>query len=359
MMSLMHEKPTTLDPTVDFDVEGVQHGFLRLPWSRDDSAWGNLMIPVCVLKNGLGPSVLLTGGTHGDEYEGPLALVDLVLNLDPATISGRIIVLPFLNYPAFRAGRRTSPIDDGNLNRMFPGAPDGTVTQKIADYVQRYLLPMSDLVLDLHAGGSTLDFVPFAASHVLPDKTQEARCEAAAVAFNAPFTAKVLEIDSAGMLDTAAEDAGKTFVSTELRGGGTSSAESVRIARKGVRNVLIHAGVLDAEPVVEPSSSLTMPSMDCFTFADVDGLLEMCVDLGETVRAGDRLARVWPMDRTGVAPRDYVAKLDGMLIGRHFPGAAKTGDCLAVLGAIDEEAPSRSFRPEGTSEGIEGGPPLG
>ncbi|WP_299443210.1 N(2)-acetyl-L-2,4-diaminobutanoate deacetylase DoeB [uncultured Rhodospira sp.] len=347
-MSLMYEKPTPIDPTVDFDADGRQHGFLRLPFSRDDSAWGNLMIPVCVIKNGIGPSVLLTGANHGDEYEGPLALLDLALHLDPAQVSGRIIMLPFLNYPAFRAGRRTSPIDSGNLNRLFPGAPDGTVTQKIADYVQRYLLPMSDLVMDIHAGGSTLDFVPFAASHVLPDKTQEARCEAAAVAFNAPYTAKMLEIDAAGLFDTAAEEAGKTFVSTELRGGGTSTAASARIARKGVRNVLIHAGVLEGEPVMEPSLSLDMPSMDCFTFADVDGMLEMGVDLGETVREGDLLARIWPVDRTGIAPRDYRAKLDGMLIGRHFPGVAKTGDCIAVLGAIGGDHTPLSFRPEGS-----------
>jgi len=344
-MSLMYEQPSSIVPTIDYDSDGVQHGFLRLPYSRDDSAWGNLMIPICVAKNGHSPTVLITGANHGDEYEGPLAILDLARSIDPAAITGRVIMLPFMNYPAFRAGRRTSPIDGGNLNRLFPGAADGTITQKIADYIQRYLLPMSDLVLDIHAGGSTLDFLPFAASHVLPDKTQEARCEEAATAFNAPYTAKMLEIDTAGLFDTAAEEAGKTFVSTELRGGGTSTAETARIARKGVRNVLIHAGVMEGEIEMEPSQSLDMPSMDCFTFADVDGMLEMCVDLGQTVRAGDMLARLWPMDRTGVAPRDYFAKLDGMLIGRHFPGVAKTGDSLAVLGAVGEGQHPGRFRP--------------
>ncbi|MBB4284623.1 N(2)-acetyl-L-2,4-diaminobutanoate deacetylase DoeB [Roseospira goensis] len=344
-MSLMYEKPSSIVPTVDFDADGLQHGFLRLPYSRDDSAWGNLMIPICVAKNGHSPTVLLTGANHGDEYEGPLAILELARTLDWRTINGRIIMLPFMNYPAFRAGRRTSPIDGGNLNRLFPGAADGTVTQKIADYIQRYLLPMSDLVLDIHAGGSTLDFLPFAASHVLPDKTQEARCEEAAAAFNAPYTAKMLEIDAAGLFDTAAEEAGKTFVSTELRGGGTSSAASTRMARKGVRNVLIHAGILEGDMEIEPSLNLDMPSMDCFTFADTDGMLEMCVDLGETVRAGDKLARLWPMDRTGAAPVEYFAKLDGMLIGRHFPGVAKTGDSLAVLGAVEEGLPPGRFRP--------------
>ena len=93
---------------------------------------------------------------------------------------GRVIIVPFMNFPAFRAGRRVSPIDGGNLNRLFPGRPDGTVSEKIADFFQRTLLPMADFVLDFHSGGRTLDFVPFAACHVLPDKAQEARCRGAA-----------------------------------------------------------------------------------------------------------------------------------------------------------------------------------
>src|SRR5690606_6645283 len=126
------------------------------------------------------------------------------------------IIVPFLNYPAFRAGTRTSPIDKGNLNRAFPGRPDGTVTEKIADYIQRHLLPLADYVLDIHSGGKTLDFLPFAAIHVLGDKAQEARCQAAMEAFGAPYSMHMLELDSVGMFDTAAEDAGKVFVSTEL-----------------------------------------------------------------------------------------------------------------------------------------------
>ena len=76
---LMKDSPIV--PTVDFEKDGVQHGFLRLPWSRDDSAWGNLMIPIAVIRNGDGPTALLTGANHGDEYEGPIALVDLARTL--------------------------------------------------------------------------------------------------------------------------------------------------------------------------------------------------------------------------------------------------------------------------------------
>ena len=110
-------------PTIPFDEDGAHHGFLRLPYSRDDSAWGSVMIPICVIRNGEGPTALFTGGNHGDEYEGPIAMLNLARTLDPASVTGRVIIVPAFNYPAFRAGRRTSPIDQGNMNRSFPGRP--------------------------------------------------------------------------------------------------------------------------------------------------------------------------------------------------------------------------------------------
>jgi N-alpha-acetyl-L-2,4-diaminobutyrate deacetylase len=318
-------------PTVDLEARGVQHGHLRLPWSRDESAWGNLMIPISVIRGGEGPTALLTGASHGDEYEGPVALVDLARRLTAAEVRGRVIVVPFMNYPAFRAGRRLSPIDGGNMNRLFPGRPDGTVTEKIADFFQRTLLPMADVVLDFHSGGRTLDFVPFAASHLLADKDQEARCAAARDAFAAPYAMTMLEIDAAGMYDSAAEALGKVFVTTELGGGGTATARSVAIAARGARNFLKHAGILQGELDAAPSVRLDMPSSDCFTFSEGEGLVEPCVDLGQGVRAGDLLMRVHPTDRLGRPPLECRARLDGVLAARHFPGLVGLGDCLAVV----------------------------
>ena len=124
-MPLPGLRSSPIVPTVDFDRDGVQHGHLRLPYSRDDSAWGSVMIPIAVIRNGKGPTALLTGGNHGDEYEGPLALFDLARTLDANDVSGAVIIVPAMNYPAFRAGTRTSPIDKGNLNRSFPGNRTG------------------------------------------------------------------------------------------------------------------------------------------------------------------------------------------------------------------------------------------
>lgn len=326
-----HLRPSPVSPTIDLDAHGVQHGFLRLPHSRDDSAWGSVMIPVCVIQNGEGPTALLTGGNHGDEYEGPLALYDLARTLRPEDVSGTVIIVPAMNYPAFRAGTRTSPIDRGNLNRSFPGKPDGSVTQKIADYFQRHLLPRADIVLDFHSGGRTLDFVPFCAAHIVPDKAQEARAFAAVEAFSAPYSVKMLEIDAVGMFDTSAEDMGKTFVTTELGGAGTSRAQTVRIARRGVLNVLRHAGIVAGAVEKHETAWLDMPSSDCFSFAEDDGMIETMVDLGEAVTAGMVVARIHSTGRTGTAPQEIRCRLDGILAARHFPGLVKAGDCAAVV----------------------------
>ena len=323
-----------ISPTIPLDEDGSHHGFLSLPYSRNDSAWGSIMIPISVIQNGPGPTALLTGANHGDEYEGPVALQDLALRLNTADIQGRVIIVPAFNYPAFRAGTRNSPIDDGNMNRVFPGNPRGTVTEKIADYFMRTLVPQADIIVDFHSGGKTLEFVPLAAAHVLEDKKQQAACVAAMEAFNAPHSTILLEIDNTGMYDTVVEEQGKVFVSTELGGGGTTRESTVRLAKKGVRNVLIHAGILNAEMEIEPTINLDMPDGECFVISEHDGLLEPVVDLGGEIKRNDVVAWVWPLDRTGVEPIAYHARRDGILAGRHFPGLIKPGDCMAVIAIV-------------------------
>ncbi len=95
------------------------------------------MLPITVVRNGAGPTALLTGGNHGDEYEGITALIKLAGRLRSEDIKGRVIIVPMMNHPAALNGTRTSPIDKGNLNRAFPGSPTGTLTQPIADSVTR------------------------------------------------------------------------------------------------------------------------------------------------------------------------------------------------------------------------------
>jgi N2-acetyl-L-2,4-diaminobutanoate deacetylase len=140
------------------------------------------MIPICVIRNGKGPAALLTGGNHGDEYEGPLALYELARTLDPKDVTGTVIIVPAMNYPAFRTGTRTSSIDKGNMNRSSPRS-----SRRHGDGKDRRLFPARVAAAgrhrDFHSGGRTLDFVPFCAAHTLPDKAQEKKAFAAVEAF--------------------------------------------------------------------------------------------------------------------------------------------------------------------------------
>lgn len=329
------ELPSKIRATIDLDADGKRFGALVVPHSRNDSAWGSVRIPLAVIRNGDGPVALLVAGNHGDEYEGQIALRDLARTLDPSEITGTVLVLPGLNYPAVRAATRCSPIDGGNMNRSFPGRADGTITQMIAHYVATVLVPRADLVLDLHSGGKTLDFVPFAATHRLPDKALEARAIAAVEAFAAPVGVVMLELDAEGMLDTWVEGLGKLLVTTELAGGGSSTVRSNRVAAVGVRNVLRHMGILAGDPETgTPSRMVDMPDERCFVAAEQNGIHEPLADLGEEVVEGQPVARIHSMDEPSHEPAVYVARRSGLLIGRHFPGLVQAGDFLASV-AVD------------------------
>lgn len=333
---VMDDRPTTISATVDLDAEGVQHGFLKLPYSHDDSAWGCIMIPITVVRNGVGPTALLTGGNHGDEYEGITALLKLANMLRADEVQGRVIIVPMMNHPAVLAGKRTSPVDKGNMNRSFPGSPYGTMTERIADYFQRFLIPACDFALDIHSGGRTLDILPFAAAHRLPDKAQEQKCIAAARAFGTPATMILFELDAASLYDTAVESQGKVFVSTELRGGGTSTPATQRLADRGVRNFLKFAGILEGEPEAPeaPRYLLDMPDASCYVQSSHRGILEMLHDLGDTVRRGEVVARIHDMERCGVPPVEYRAERDGMIVARRFPALTGMGDTILVLADV-------------------------
>jgi len=330
----MRDNPTSTE--IDFEQDGIQHGFLKVPYSSNASAWGSVMIPICQLKNGNGPTALLTGGNHGDEYEGPTALFDLANRPKIDDIQGRVIIIPAMNYPAFLNQDRVSPIDDINLNRSFPGKADGTVTQIIADYFSRTLVPMADLVLDIHSGGKTLDCLPFVAYHVLDNKHQEGQCEAAAKAFGAPYLLKMVELDAGSMYDTQVEAMGKIFVTTELGGGGSSTPYTIDIAKRGVRNLLIHAGIMKGQVTPNPSPvvNLDMPDGRSFLCCYHHGLLEPCVGLGEQVKEGDLVAKIHNIDRTGSQPEFYYAKRDGMVIIKHSPSIINIGDNLLVIAEV-------------------------
>lgn len=331
----LHQIPK-ISTDIDFGLDGKQTSFLKIPHSTNQSGWGSLLMPITVIKNGPGPTLLLTGGSHGDEYEGPLALTKLARELGPEQVAGCIIIVPALNYPALLTGTRLSPIDGRNMNRVFPGQRDGTMTLMIAHYVYHQLLPLADVVLDLHSGGSSMIFASCAVMHHLHDADLMDRTLAAVQAFGAPISLVLRELDNVGMLDTAVEEQGKLFISTELGGGGFVTPTTVRQAEVGVHNVLCHFGVLrDASPYdTPPTRVMEVPEDGGYIMALAEGLYEPLAEVGDPVLPGRVLARVHFLDQPERPPLEITAQRAGVLITRAGRGWVRRGDTVVVI-AID------------------------
>lgn len=327
-----------LIPEVDFNVEGRQNGFIRLFHSVHGSAYGFIPIPVVVLKNGDGPTALFVSGNHGDEYEGQVALCNLAKSLEPAQIKGRVIILPMANFPAGMAGRRTSPIDEGNLNRMFPGTPDGTVTQQIAFFIEHVLIPMADVVCDLHSGGSSLMYVPCPLIKRSADPGRHAQHLALLEAFGAPLAYMSGGGNGTGTDSTlmgGAERAGKLSLGTELGGAGAVTPAALRIVERGLRNVLVHAGILPEAMRLagEATRVLEVGGPDYFTYAPENGVFEPVVELGEDVRKGQIAGRIHFPETPWAPSVEFHFARDGFVLCKRVPGRTMRGDCLFHLGS--------------------------
>lgn len=323
---------TRIAATIDLDGPGLSHGFLKLPHSTHESAYGWIPIPIVVASHGNGPTVLLVGGNHGDEYEGQIALMRLVRSLDPSRMKGRLIVLPAANFPAVMAGRRVSPIDGGNLNRAFPGNENGTPTEMIADYIESVLLKQSQVCLDLHSGGSSLEYVAHAHARRPSDPDRRARTLALIKAFGAPYGGLVRPLQGEPRtLSAAAERQGVDYMNVELGGGGTVSHDLVRLAEAGIRRVLARLGVMPDESAATPATEVRPFAIEGaanYVYCLEDGLFEPFARLQQTVEAGQPAGAIHFPGTPWRAEAVVTFERAGMVLCRRFPGWAHRGDCL-------------------------------
>jgi predicted deacylase len=320
---------------VDFERDGKQVGHLQLPHSSNTSAYGWIGIPIAVIKNGHGPTVYLGAGNHGDEYEGQITLVRLIRELDPGRIQGRLIILPAENLPAALAGQRCSPIDDGNLNRSFPGDPDGRPTAAIAQFIESVLLPMCGAVVDLHSGGRTLDDLPSAlirqsgaADPLFPAKLEALK------AFGAPIGYLVRDAREDRTITAAADRAGIVGLGTELGGAGTVTLNTLKIATAGVQNILAHFGLIEPAPDGGPAPAsrvMEVGGAEYYLHAPCRGLFEPAFELGDEVAAGQTAGWVHFVDDPARDGVEVAFTGGGTVICKRPILQVERGDCLAHL----------------------------
>ncbi|MCC6538187.1 MAG: succinylglutamate desuccinylase/aspartoacylase family protein [Bryobacterales bacterium] len=289
---------------------------------------GDLAVPILIARGARpGRTLVTTAAVHGDEYDGTRAILDLFDQLDPAEFTGDWVAVPAANPPAFWNGTRTSPVDGGNLARVFPGSPaaDAPATERLAWHLGESVITLADFYLDLHSGGVGWS-MPTMAGYDATDP----RSEAAARLFGAETIWGHPDVPP-GRTVSFAKSRGIPFLYTEARGGGRIHAGDVAVMKRGIRNLLRHLGILASplEAVALKRHLFGEGNIHCGINAPAAGFFMADVQLLDEVRAGQPLGKLVNLHGETLAafssPRDGVV---GLL--REFP-AVRPDDPLFLI----------------------------
>jgi predicted deacylase len=322
---------------IDFDKSGRQASYLRAPLSRNTSGWGTIEIPIVVVKNGKGPTVLFTGGVHGDEYEGPIAISKLARTLDPARIQGRVIMMPAVNLPAVLNDTRLSPIDNRDINRCFPGNPRGTFSEMLAHFMDTVILPHVDVSVDLHTAGHSMDSALSTNMHYVPDAKIREKTMAVAAAFGTPFNVVFWGVDEGATFTSSVERRGIISVGTELGGWGRVNVEGVRLAERGLDNVLKHCGLMEGKPDTRQRDGaaatrhMMVKDPATYVFARATATYEPKHLAGGNVKAGELAGLLHFVEDIDRPPIELTYGASGVLWMAPGPGRVQRGDCVGVV----------------------------
>lgn len=318
---------------IDWDRDGRQDSYLNLEHSVHRSAYGVVQIPVTVFQNGRGPTLLLMAGVHGDEYEGQAILTRLVRTLQLDSVSGRVIVLSAANLPAAMAGSRVSPLDGGNLNRCFGDAPSDDPTPRIAQYIAEHLFPISDVVFDIHSGGSSLVYTPCAYADLWGDPKNDALALAALEAMNAPISWIQRGVPQGPVAGRAAYRQGAIYLSGEFGGGGALSRHATWVAERALYRLMAHLRMLpladEWQDTIE--SRLMQAGQRHYFYAARDGLFEPCRSLGDEVAEGELAGTILTPEVPTEPGLEVRFPASGTWVCARAIGRVQRGDCLGHL----------------------------
>lgn len=289
-----------------------------------------LALPVLVVKGSEpGPTLVVSAGVHGDEYEGVQALFDLYRELEPEGMRGALLAVPVANPPAFWNLTRVSPVDGANLARVFPGKVDGTETEAIAYAFDQEILSRADFYLDLHSAG-----VKWLMPTMIGYHEQDVKAKAAAEAFGAPVIWCHPTI-APGRTVSAAADRGVPVLYAEARGAGRIDAGDLEVYARGLRRLMAHLGMIErvAEEVPEdvqgPVRLYGDGNIDSSVSAGVQGFLTPCVQLLERVEEGQRLGVL--QDLWGGVVELYLAPRAGVVALIHACPLVQPGEPVFLV----------------------------
>lgn len=317
---------------------------LQLPRDSKASAWlevspradgSDWRLPfIYVVGTTVGPTLLVLGAVHGDEYEGVETIPEVYRRVAPDALRGTLVMVPICNVPAYESVLRSSPIDGLNLARVFPGDPNGTITQRIAYWITQKLIKPADFVIDLHSGGVTAE-IPSLIGFTHSDDELGRRSRAGALAFGASVIWEHPPPMPPGRTLSAATDFGVPAIYTEAGGGGYAHPSDVSGFTTGVINVMKHLDMLDGQPELRPVTHHLSGdgNLDSVISTPVSGYFRSDVALLDEVSPGQRLGTV--RDPFGAVVAEITTESAGVVILLRRIHRVHVGDNLAhVTGRV-------------------------
>jgi len=280
-----------------------------------------------VITNGSapGPVLAVTAGIHGGEYVPMVAVRQFVRELDPALMRGTIVVSLLSSPVAFQQRMAfVNPLDGKNLNRSFPGDPQGGPTARLAAWLWENLLARADYYVDCHCGDLPEALDPFTGASPGPDGVLDERTRAMADCFDVP---RLIVDPLEGSTIRAAAMAGIPAVLIEVGGEGRWSQEEADVQRNGLRRIAAQVGILPAEAGARPRLPLFENAAD--VLSERAGLWYPEVAPGTSVAEGTRLGRL--EDPLGEVVQEILAPAAGVLVFGLGSLAAVQGSLLAFI----------------------------
>lgn len=278
---------------------------------------GDIVLPGTIICGKLpGKTMLITGGVHSGEYVGIQACVELGAELQPEKTVGTIVILKVLNRPAFENRAGSLGLSDGkNLNRVFPGNPNGTEMERLAWAITKEVYPKVDYYIDLHSGDDFEALTPYVyyAGKAAQEVTEVSRKMAEQV--DVPYMVRSM-VSSGGAYNYAASK-GIASILLERGGMGAWTSEEVNSDKRDVRNILSSLDIYQIRRDVRNYVPMEVTDV-CYQAASEDGLWYPAAKPGDMVAEGALLGTI----------RDYNGKL------RETCRAEYTGVVLYQTGSL-------------------------
>ncbi len=271
--------------------------------------------------------MVVSGGVHGDEYEGPRAIQIMWRELDPTQLRGIFLGVPVVNVPAFEVGKRESPVDGLNMNRIFPGRPDGFISERIAYHFIHDVVFKADYYLDLHAGGNAFAMVPVVVYLETGSDEFILREVALAKAAGLDLLWKGTGHWSSAHVEAARH--GILAILAEIGEEGRCRQDRLDLALRVIRNVMIHAKMIDGAPQL-PQQWIVVAGT--YMHSSVGGCFYPMRQVREMVRQGEAIGFI--TDLWGQVLETIQAPYDGLLMSTRTLPSIRPGEWTAFVGKI-------------------------